>query len=665
MALGFSGCGNDPNPPPLREKRADGSPWRARYAGLSEDPRSFDPQFAYDQMSRRVLEPVYDTLVEYHPLKTDPYEVRAGLLEELPRKEVGADGAISYLCRLKAVARFHDDPCFPGGKGRPVLAKDVQYAFLRLCDPKVEAPFLSNLAEYIPGLHKAHEVFEKTYTEVALSIDSRRIENPREKERIWNETRDRLYAQPIKGIELIDDRTFRLHLTKAYPQIIYWLAMHCTTPVAREAVEYYDGKEHDGEIRPDFHKFHAVGTGPFRIREYVPRQRVRLERVEGYAATTFPTDGFPPEQAAWLQQYGGKPLPLIDEVHFAMLRETIPIFILTRQGYLDGMAVNKDAFGTMLTPARELSPKYRQRGMTLAKDIEPSTFWISFNMEDPVIGKNAKLRQALSAAYDAQTYSDIFFNSVAPVAEQLVPPGLFGHQRDVKNPYGYDVEHAKRLIAEAGYPGGVDRKTGRPLELTMEMVASSGEDRLRAEFEQRCFERIGVRMRVSENTFARLLQKEDTGDFQMASGTGWGADYPDPENYFFLFYSKNVPPAGKNISRYNRPEFDRLFEQMATIENSPERLALVQKMNAMLWEDCPQILNFHKAYYSAVQPWAPRVHANLMMEGGLKFAVVDPELRQKLRSEWNRKPLWPLALLGGVIVAGAAAAVAVNRRRNA
>ena len=59
----LAGCDNNPNPPPLREKRDDGSRWLVRYGGMSEDPRSFDPQFAYDQMSRRVMEPVYDTLL--------------------------------------------------------------------------------------------------------------------------------------------------------------------------------------------------------------------------------------------------------------------------------------------------------------------------------------------------------------------------------------------------------------------------------------------------------------------------------------------------------------------------------------------------------------------------------------------------------------------------
>ena len=75
------------------------------------------------------------------------------------------------------------------------------------------------------------------------------------------------------------------------------------------------------------------------------------------------------------------------------------------------------------------------------------------------------------------------------------------------------------------------------------------------------------RIRVVENNFARMLEKQDQGNFQIATGSGWGADYPDAENFFFLFYSKNMPPAGKNSSRYVDPEFDKDFEQMSQALN--------------------------------------------------------------------------------------------------
>jgi len=221
------------------------------------------------------------------------------------------------------------------------------------------------------------------------------------------------------------------------------------------------------------------------------------------------------------------------------------------------------------------------------------------------------------------------------------------------------------LIAEAGYPNGIDPKTGAPLELTMDVTATGSEERQTAEYEQRHFEALGVKIKVIENTFAKMLEKEDTGQFQIAPSTGWGADYPDPENFFFLFYSKNIPPAGKNASRYVSAEFDGLFEKMSIMDNGPERLALCRRLNEILAEDCPCAFNFQKAYYVVVQPWARRTHANMMLEGGLKFAQLDVALREKCWHEWNRPTLWPLALIVLILAGALRYAFLWNRRLNA
>lgn len=644
VAALLGACSNDPHPKPQHEKRPDGSPWLVRYSYMPDDPRSLDPQFAYDQMSRRILEPVYDTLLEYHPFKVDPYEVMPALLEAQPERVKNADGSETYVCRLKSGLLFHDDPCFPGGKGREITSRDVEYAWKRMADPRVQCPALSALQEFVAGLADLYEGAKKTGT-----LD---------------------YSQPLKGFEVVDDHAFKVHLLKPYPQIIYWMSMHFTTPVAREAVEYYDGKEHpDGPggkmvLRPAF-KWHPVGTGAFIMADYKPASRVLFVRNPNYRAVTFPADGYPASRAPLLKPLAGHSLPIVDELQLTIFRETTPIPVLFRQGYLDGMGVNKDAFNRVVTTSRELTPEFKERGVTLEKDVDVSTFFISLNMQDPLIGSNRKLRQALSCSFDAQSYVDIFWNGVAPTAEQMMPPGLAGYEKDYLNPYRFNLDKARRLMAEAGYPNGIDAKTGKQLVLTLDSAAVGSEERQMTEFVQKGFEQLGVKVNVVENTFAALLAKEDAGTYQILEGTGWGADYPDPENFYMLLYSKNFPPEGKNVSRYKNPEFDKLFEQMATMDNSPERLAIVNKLRAIIAEDCPQIFMFHKAFYSAVQPWAPRVSDNMLLEGAAKYSVANPELRAQKQREWNRSPFWPIGL-AGVLVAGAIGyAVRLNRRRNA
>lgn len=642
-ALVIAGCGNDPNLAPLEKTRPDGSPWRVRYAAMPDDPRSLDPQFAYDQMSHRMLEPVLDTLLEYHPFKTDPYEVMPALLEAMPERTRNPDGTETYTCKFKRGILFHDDACFPGGKGRECTVHDVEYGWKRMADPKVECPALSALQDYIEGLGEAYETAKKSG-----SFD---------------------YSKPLKGFEIVDEQTFKIHLLKAYPQIIYWMAMQFTSPVPPEAVTYYDGREHpDGlhgeSVLRDSFKWHPVGTGAFQLAEYKPASRIRLVRNPNYHTVVFPSDGYPPDRADFLRQYAGQPVPLCDEIQITIFREQTPIPILFKQGYLDGMGVNKDAFDRTITTAHELTPLFKARGVLLEKDFDVSTFFISLNMQDPVIGTNKKLRQALSCAYDGQSYVDIFWNGVAPVAQQLMPPGIFGYDKNYKNPYGFNLAKGKQLLAEAGYPNGIDPKTGQQLVLSMDSTATGSEERQMTEFVQKGFEQLGVKVKVEENNFAQLLAKEDNGNFQILEGTGWGADYPDPENFYMLFNSRNFPPEGKNASRYKNPEFDKVFDQMATMDNTAERLDLVNRLRGMLAEDCPQIFTFHKAFYTTVQPWARRTSTNMLLEGALKYQQIDPVLRAEDQRAWNKTPKWPLALIAVIIAGAIGYAVQLNRQRN-
>ncbi len=632
------GCDNNPHPAPLHQTRPDGSPWIVRYQSMRNDPRSFDPQYTYDQLSRKAIEGVYETLLEYQPMKTDPYELVPCILAEMPVKE---DGGLSYVFRIQPDIRYHDDPCFPGGKGREVVAEDMQYVFQRICDPAVESPFEGPFEEYIEGIAETHAAAEKAKR---LDYDTMRV----------------------SGVEVLDRYRFRLRMKKVYPQILYWFAFQPTAPVAREAVEFYDGQIHDGVRREDFHKFKAVGTGPYRIASYTPRSRLVLERVPGYRTTVFPSDGFPPEKTEWLKTLAGKPLPFIDEVQFIIQPENIPRFVLLRQGYLDGMSVDKDSFNAMVSPVRALSPEFTSRGMSLEKDFEICTFWGSFNMDDPVIGKNPKLRKAIAHAFDGARYSEIFYSGVPPVPTQLLPVGIFGYEKNRPAPFPYDVEKAKQLLAEAGYPGGRDAN-GNQLELTITDQVSGSEERQRAEFDQRSIEQLGIRVKVNGVTFAKMQDLEDKGDFQIMCGTGWGADYPDPENFFMLFYSKNVPPAGKNYARFRNEEYDRVFEQMAIMDNGPERMALVRRLQKILDDECPIFPSFTKAFYTAVQPWARRTHDNLMyeVEGGLKFLTTDAPMRERLRREWNRPLLWPAFVLGALGLAALLGFIrAVRRTKN-
>ena len=641
VALFLAGCNNDPNPKPLREKRDDGSPWIVSHLFLGEDPRTLDPQISYDTLGHVIIGPIYETALQYNLFKENPFRLEPALLEEMPRKVTDdpstPEGGVTYELKVKKGVLFHDDPCFPNGKGREVTSRDFLYAFQRIADPAVECPVLATLQEYVHGLGEAFQ------------------------EARQNGRFD--YDKPFRPITIVDSHTFRLHLSRPYPQILYWLAMPFTAPVPREAVEYYDGKDGRDQFR-----FHPVGTGPYRLAEWRRNRLLRLVRHEGYRATHFPTSGWPADQEARFAPLAGKPLPFIDEVQFAIIKESIPAWILFNQGYLDRLGVGKDIFNTVMTNSLTLSERFEKRGITLNKSVDLSTGYLQFNMDDPVVGgTNVKLRRALSMAFDFERENEIFRNGIDIKAEQLLPPGMSGYEPDLKNPYRvYNLEAAKKLLAEAGYPNGIDPKTGRPLKLSLDVMTGSATGRQMAQFTKEQFTALGIDCELIENTWSRFQDKMHRGNFQMNTGSGWHADYPDPENFFFLFYSKNIPPAGNNYTHFRNAEFDALFEKMSTMEDGPEREAIIRRMTRILIEETPVIYGSHSVAYGLAQPWMPRVSNNAMISlgTGLKYMTIDPVLRAEKIKEWNRAPLWPTYVLVGLVLASLGYAFVSARKRN-
>ncbi len=636
-AIGLAGCNNNPHLPALQKKRPDGSPWVVTYRAFSEDPRSLDPQFAYDELSHAVNANIYDTLLTYDPLRED-YVLQPMIGAELPVFEQRPDGTATVTCKIKPGLYFHNDPCFPDGKGPEITSRDFIYAFQRMADPKVECPIASTLQDYVVGFGDAYAAADKSG-----KFD---------------------YDAPFPGVEVLDRYTFRINLSKKYPQMKYWLAYWFTAPVSRQAVEYYDGKVHDGVQRP-FFRFHPVGTGAFRLQDWRRGQFIRLVRNENYKTLRFPTGGWPKELDSQLQPYAGAQLPTVDEVQLIIMRESIPAWILFTQGWTDASGVGKDVFNSVIDSGHNLSPQYAARGIKLIKDMDLDVWYLMFNLHDPIVG-NVKVRRAMVLAYNAVSFNEIFGNNILHLTNQLLPPHMFGYEPDFKNPWREtNIEKARLLLAEAGYPNGIDPKTGKPLEIVLDTQADSAASRQMADFDRSQFEALGIRIRIQENLFSQMLEKQMKARYQFLSA-GWNADYPDPENFFALFYGPNVVPVGHNQSMYQSPEFDRLFEQMATMDDTPERAAIIARMNQLLMvQDCVIGPIFNRVTYRLRQPWTPYFVKNSIVSqyGGLRYGVIDTELRKQKQAEWNRKNYWPLIIT--LAIAAAVVAYGIRRRRNA
>ena len=146
---------------------------------------------------------------------------------------------------------------------------------------------------------------------------------------------------------------------------------------------------------------------------------------------------------------------------------------------------------------------------------------------------------------------------------------------------------------------------------------------------------------------------------------GWNADYPDPENFFFLLFGDNakVGKGGENAANYRNPEFDRLFQAMRNQADGPERLALIRQMQDILRHDAPWVFGIHPKSFSLHHDWHRNHKPNLMANNGLKYLRIDAPLRAARRLEWNQPGYWPLALALALLLAVIAPAWRLYRQR--
>ncbi len=545
---------------------------------VGSEVKGMDPIYSNDRYSSNETARVYESLLDYNYLKR-PYQLAPNLAESMP--EVSNNG-LTYTFKIKKGVTFHDDKAFPGGKGRELVAEDFVYSIKRLADPKLQGLGWWTIDGKIKGLNEWREKNTKAET-----VN---------------------YDEVVEGMKALDSHTLQFTLVKPFPQFLYSLAMTFTSAVAKEVVDFY-GTEFLN---------HPVGTGPFILPVFKQTNRIEYVKNPNYREKTFPCEASE-EFEKIAKEYCGKKLPLVEKVVVNIIKEDQPRWLNFQKGNLDYIGIPKDNFDAAVTPTNQLATDLSSKGIDLL--IQPSldVTYTAFNLDLDLL-KNKKLRQALSLAYDVETANKLFYNNRALPAQSLVPPGIAGYEKDFKNSYrGHgkeeEVARAKKLLAEAGYPEGKGLK-----ELTYDCPSSTVSRQI-GEYTKQQFAKIGVKLRVVQNTWPELQKKIDKRQVELW-GIAWGADYPDAENFLQLLYGPNRVP-GANGSGYDNPAFNRLYESASTMQDTPERTALYEKMTRMAAEEMPWIYGVHRQNYVLKHSWLKNYVITDFEAGTEKYLDVD------------------------------------------
>lgn len=343
----------------------------------------------------------------------------------------------------------------------------------------------------------------------------------------------------VKTVEVVDDRTVRITLKKPSHVFTWLMAMPYTGIVAKD----------------------GSGSGAYWLKSWRKNHEMVFARNESYRDPV-----------------------AIDEIRFPVVDDVSTQWLMFLGGELDFLgAVSRDNWDAVVGKDGELLPELKAKGMTLMSASSLSVFYVGFNMNDPVVGPNKKLRQALNCAFDFPAWKRFLNNRILP-SDGPLPPGISG-KLETPFAYAYDEEKAKRLLVEAGYPGGTDPKTGRRLHLEIAIGRATQDAREMVELLASFYDRVGIELEARYMTWDAFLTAVNEGRTQMFN-LGWIGDYPDPENFLQLFHSKNVSP-GSNHSEYVNPEFDKAYDAMDW-----------KRAQEIIREDCPWIFLYSPKTYS-------------------------------------------------------------------
>ncbi|HVY22806.1 MAG TPA: ABC transporter substrate-binding protein [Steroidobacteraceae bacterium] len=557
----------------------------------------FDPQRISDLYSTDICWQIFDTVLGYDYLAR-PAKLIPNIVRELP---VAEDGGRVYTFRVIPGIYFADDPAFKGKK-RELVAKDLEYSIRRLRDPALNSPYSWLFENKIVGLD---DLVEASKRKGKMDYDT-----------------------PVKGLQLPDRYTLRITLKSPDYNFLYAFAMPQSAPVAREVIEAY----------ADDTMAHPVGTGPFKLAEWVRKSKIVLVRNPNFRGAVLDTryaDMNNPWDREVVKSIGGKKLPLLDRVEIYPIEEEQPRYLAFLNKEFDVMDTLNQIYAAQVMQHGVVAPNIAKQGIRVFQEVEPEIIFDEFNMEDPVVGgydaQHVALRRAIIMGHNRSQEAQVIFRNFALLEQSPIPPGVVGYDPtfNASSQQDYNPERAKALLDMFGYidrdgDGYREQPDGSPLVITY-LNRTSLQYTKQAELWTKSMKDIGIKLVNRQVQFTDMLRDEQAGKFMLAVST-WIADYPDAQNFLQLLYGPNTGSA--NRTRFKLPAYDRLYEEALKLPDSPERNRLYREMCRLVLAYAPWRFGVHRAYLHLVQPWVHGFDRNPISHDQYLYMDIDVAAQQ-------------------------------------
>jgi dipeptide transport system substrate-binding protein len=351
----------------------------------------------------------------------------------------------------------------------------------------------------------------------------------------------------LKSVEKLDDYTIKITLNQPEAPFLADLAM---AYAAIQSKEYADAMMKAGT--PEKIDQDPIGTGPFYLVQYQKDAVIRYK--------------------AFPEFWGGK--AKIDDLVYSITPDASVRWAKLQKGECDVMPYP--------TPA-DLDAIRKDPNVTVLEQPGLNVGYLAFQTQKKPFD-DVRVRKAISMAIDKKAIIDAVYLSTGIAAKNPIPPTMWSYNDEVKDD-PYDPEAAKKLLADAGYPNGLETDlwampVQRPYNPNAKRIA---------ELMQADLAKIGVKAEIKSFEWGEYRKRMQAGEHQMGM-LGWTGDNGDPDNFIcFFFCAPNVP----RQAWYNNPPLADVLKRAQTLSNQGERKKLYQQAEQMLHDDVARLFVAH------------------------------------------------------------------------
>ena len=472
---------------------------KALVVALGADATFLDPESVMNNESGFVMSCIFDGLTKYKKGTSEP---GPGLAEKW---DVSADGT-EYTFYLRRGVKFHD--------GTPFNADAVLKEVDRVTN--------ENNPYYVYKQEGVHSFADFT----------------------WG---------VVQTVTKVDDYTVKFKLAEPHAPFLASIAMAWSGIMSPAAVEKYG---FDVNYNP-------VGTGPFKLVEWVRNDHITLEANKDY------WDG----------------APSVDKLIFRVVPESSVRLLKLEQGEVHILAdVSPDDYQRIQSnPSLTLleQPGLTINGIALIADAPP---W-----------DDVRVRQAVNYAVNKDELNEFLYKNAAVSAATGMPPILMGYPKDLQ-PYPYDPAKAKQLLADAGYPNGFKYKLlcyenprgYNPVGIKVAVAV------------QEYLKEVGIELELETLEWGTFLATRRLADNKDLGMIGWSGDNGDPDNFLWEMFSSDNIPVG-NTSHFSNARLDEVLRKARVVPDPTERAKLYEEASWIIHDEAAWLFINHTKHVRALR----------------------------------------------------------------